>query len=141
MEKVRLFFDTKFFKHWFLHALAIWLMLTLLITSNYIYNAVIGGGWYIHYENGEPVTGVQYPFVSNFKGGQIVFFIILAFFLESNYKWVVQNINKGILYIQGSILLCFTFILIFLNPIIIPKAIAIVLLFLEINKAIIFSAS
>ncbi len=113
MEKARHFFNTKFFKHWFLHALAIWLILTILGTSNYIYNATMGGGWYMHYENGEPVTGIQYPFVSNFRGAQIIFFFILAFFLESNYKWVIQKIDKGVLYIQGIILLCFTCIVIF----------------------------
>ena len=110
MEKVVNFFDKKFVKCWLLHALALWLMLIITSTGTYIYTSLINGSYHIRSQDGTPVTGFQYFLSNDIHWVIIITLLIIAFSLEFNYKWVVQKIDTGILYVLKVSLLFASFI-------------------------------
>ena len=110
MEKILNFFDKKFAKYWLLHALALWLILVITSTGTYIYTSFLNGSYHIRSEDGTPVTGIQYFLSNDISWVIIITLLIIAFCFELNYKWVVQKIDNGILYVLKVSLIFASFI-------------------------------
>lgn len=95
MEKVIQLFDKKFFKHWFLHTLALWLFMVIEGTGRYVYQSYLQGEYYLKNQDGTPTTAIDFFINNNSRLIPIISLFVIAFLLEFNYKWVAQNIQKS----------------------------------------------
>jgi sensor histidine kinase YesM len=91
MGKALKFFDKQFFKHWFIHALVLWLILVLLSTGQYVYTSYVNQGYFILFPDGTYLTGWQYFLNTDLQWIRLVPPFVIAFFLELNYKWIKQK--------------------------------------------------
>jgi hypothetical protein len=110
MEKVIQFLDKKFLTHWFVHAILLSLFSTINSTGTYVYHRFfLHDGYFQGLMNpdGTPFSGFQYflwhhqdwlyPMLAPF---------VFTFFIELNYKWVRNNMARGIFYIIKTSLFC-----------------------------------
>jgi sensor histidine kinase YesM len=102
MEKVRSFIDKKFFKHWFLHALILFLVSIFQGTGTYMYRSYIQGGYFITNVDGTPETALQYFFNVNLRFVPMLTMAIISFFIELNYRKVLQIFDNGFFSILKS---------------------------------------
>ena len=91
MEKVINFFDKRFVKYWLLHAFALWLFFAITTTGNYINHLYFRGDYNIQNVDRAPMTVFQYFLSNDIHWVIIITFLIIAFFLEINYRWVVDR--------------------------------------------------
>ena len=84
-------FDKKFFKYWFLHALALWVFFVIVTTGNYMLGAYKVGSYYITNEDGTHISGLQYFEMYNLGLIPLLTSFIVSFLIEYDYKWSFKD--------------------------------------------------
>jgi sensor histidine kinase YesM len=95
MEKVIKFFDRQFFKHWFLHALALWLITALLSTGQYAYLVYVERGSLSQFPDGAYLTVWKDFSHTSLRWIGLIAPFVVTFFLELNYKRIKRKEHEN----------------------------------------------